>query len=59
MHNLYFFKKLVLYDQLNRLKKEQPDLKTILRITDDNGILFSKLSRKSDTRSMFVKNTIE
>jgi hypothetical protein len=37
----------------------QPGLKTILKIIDDDGSLFSRLSAKSDSRAFFIKNTLE
>jgi chitinase len=48
-----------LIDKLNSFKETKPQLKTILRVTDDNGRLFSKLSRRPETRSNFIKNLIQ
>lgn len=50
---------LELYSRLNSIKSKQPSLKLILRITDDNGRLYSKLSKSFDTRSSFVTNVID
>lgn len=44
---------------MNLLKNRKSNLKTILRITDDNGRLYSRLSKKKDTRASFIQNTLE
>ena len=48
-----------LYSKLSSFKIRKPDLKLILRITDDNGRLYSKLSRKPETRSAFTENCLD
>ena len=48
-----------LFIKLQMFKSRNPKLKTILKIGDDNGRLYSKLSKRSDTRSIFIENTIE
>jgi hypothetical protein len=53
------FGKKELYGKLQGFKAKKPGLKIILRITDDNGRVFSKLSKKADTRANFVENTLE
>jgi hypothetical protein len=47
-----------LFAKLASFKARKPDLKLILRIGDDNGRLYSKLSKKTETRSNFIKNTL-
>lgn len=48
-----------LYSKLSSFKSRKPDLKLILRITDDNGRLYSKLSKKPETRGGFTENCLE
>ena len=48
-----------LFAKLASFKARKPDLKLILRIGDDNGRLYSKLSKKTETRSNFIKNTLD
>lgn len=48
-----------LYAKLVSFKEKKSSLKIILRITDDNGRLFSKLSKKQESRRNFVKNTLD
>ena len=47
-----------LFAKLASFKARKPDLKLILRIGDDNGRLYSKLSKKTETRSNFIKNAL-
>jgi chitinase len=44
---------------LQKLKAKKPSLKIILRISDDNGRIFSKLSKQPDTIASFIENTLE
>lgn len=48
-----------LYNRLRALKKQNPSLKLILRITDENGRIYSKLSKSFDTRLNFCQNLLE
>jgi len=48
-----------LFAKLASFKARKSNLKLILRIGDDNGRLYSKLSKKADTRSNFIKNTLD
>lgn len=48
-----------LYAKLKILKAKNPELKLILKITDDGGIVFSKLSKSFDTRANLVENVLE
>ena len=41
------------------MKSRKPTLKTILRITDDNGRLYSRLSKNRETRASFIEHTLE
>ncbi|RNA25667.1 acidic mammalian chitinase-like [Brachionus plicatilis] len=48
-----------LYYKLRALKKQNPSLKLILRVTDENGRVYSKLSKSFDTRLNFCQNLLE
>lgn len=48
-----------LFSKLNAIKLKDPDVKLILKIIDNNGELFSKLSASFDTRLNFVSNVID
>lgn len=48
-----------LYNKLKALKKQNPSLKLVLRVTDENGRIYSKLSKSFDTRLNFCQNLLE
>ena len=48
-----------LFAQLASFKARKPELKLILRIGDENGRIFSKLSKNAEARSKFVTHTID
>ncbi|CAF0742069.1 unnamed protein product [Brachionus calyciflorus] len=48
-----------LYAKLRVIKAKNPSVKLILRITDESGRSYSKLSKSFDTRLSFVRNALE